>query len=105
MNTHSREADSRLEILSSLTLLSGGDSELSRKILSCTNTEDALLKIKEGSKDNDLLKRMGELMAERIQYYLSKRAEGTLAIGCVVYSSNLGIIAGSKNAKECLLNG
>ena len=105
MNTHSREADSRLEILSSLTLLSGGDEALSRKILSCTNTEEALLKISEASKDGDLLKKTGELMAERISFYLSKRAGETIEIGCIVCSANLGIIAKSKNAKELLQNG
>ena len=105
MNTHSREADSRLEILSSLTLLSGGDEMLSRKILSCTNTEEALLLISETSKDLDLLKKTGELIAERINYYLSKRAENALEVGCIVYSANLGIIAGSDNAKELLSNG
>ena len=105
MNTHSREADSRLEILSSLTLLSGGDEMLSRKILSCTNTEEALLLISETSKDLDLLKKTGELIAERISYYLSKRAENALEVGCIVYSANLGIIARSDNAKELLSNG
>lgn len=105
MNTHSREADSRLEILSALTILSGADSELSKKILSCTNTEDALLRIRELSKDNDLFERTGALMAERIQYYLSKRAEGALDTGCIVYSAKLGIIARSENVKELIFNG
>lgn len=103
MNTHSREADSRLEILSSIAIKAGGDIELSRKILDCVNTEEALQIINDVS--GSLLKKTGELMAERINYYLSKRADKALETECVVYSSALGMIAESKGVKELLQNG
>nr|MCR4901484.1 cobalt-precorrin-5B (C(1))-methyltransferase CbiD [Butyrivibrio sp.] len=42
MNTHSHEADSRMEILSGCFLRAMGDADTARKILECVNTEEAL---------------------------------------------------------------
>ena len=103
MNTHSREADSRLEILASIVLLAGGNEDIARRVLGCVNTEEALSIINDASPE--LLQKTGELISERIEHYLSKRAEGALDVKCVVYSTSFGIIARSRGVKEYFQNG
>lgn len=103
MNTHSREADSRLEILASIVLLAGGNEDIARRVLGCVNTEEALSIINDASPE--LLQKTGELISERIEHYLSKRGECALDVKCVVYSTSFGIIARSRGVKEYFQNG
>jgi cobalt-precorrin-5B (C1)-methyltransferase len=98
MNTHSHEADSRMEILSSAALRAGADADLAREILKCLNTEEALHLI-EGS---GLLKPTMEIVLEKIVFYLDFRAQGKLKLDCILYSNEFGILAQSENAKMIL---
>ena len=46
-NTHSKEADCRMELLAAAAAKSGGELSLLQRILSCTNTEEACAYLKE----------------------------------------------------------
>ena len=92
MNTHSHEADARMEILSSCAIKAGADAELARKILACLNTEEALHYIE----DAGLLRATMDIVLERILFYLDFRAQGKIKIECILYSNEFGLLAESQ---------
>ena len=98
MNTHSHEADARMEILSACALRAGADAELAGKILECLNTEEALKLVDEAG----LLKTTMDIALEKILFYLDFRAQGRLKLDCILYSNDFGLLAESTNAKNIL---
>lgn len=98
MNTHSHEADARMEILASACLRAGADAILASKVLECLNTEEALAIINEAG----LLPKTMEIVLEKILFYLDFRASGKIQIECILYSNEFGLLAESKGAKAQL---
>lgn len=98
MNTHSHEADSRMEILASCAIRAGADADFARKILDCLNTEEALHIIE----DVGLLKATMDIVLEKILFYLDFRAQGRIKIECMLYSNEFGLLAVSENAQKLL---
>ena len=96
MNTHSHEADSRMEILASAAIRAGADTDLARRILECLNTEEALHLID----DSGLLQATMDIALEKILFYLDFRAQGRLKFYCILYSNEFGLLAQSKDAKN-----
>lgn len=96
MNTHSREADARMELLTAFAIREGAEPEQCRRILECVTTEEAVAVLAENGKDRPVM----EYVAERICYYLEKRSGGNLKIDCVLYSNEYGELARSKGAEE-----
>jgi cobalt-precorrin-5B (C1)-methyltransferase len=97
MNTHSSNADARLELLSAHALRAGADIGLCRKILDCVTTDEALLILK----DNNILEQTMEEMIGKIAYYINKRSDLT-QIEVLVFSNELGELAHTKKAYELL---
>ncbi len=98
MNTHSHEADCRMEILSSCAIRAGADTNLALNILDCLNTEEALHLID----DAGLLQSTMDIVLERVLFYLNFRAQGDLKLDCILYSNEFGILGISENVKELL---
>ncbi|WP_174819754.1 cobalt-precorrin-5B (C(1))-methyltransferase CbiD [Pseudobutyrivibrio xylanivorans] len=98
MNTHSHEADSRMEILAACALKAGADAKLALKILDCLNTEEAMKLVEEAG----LLESTMKIALEKILFYLDFRAQGRIKVECVLYSNEFGILAESEGVKECL---
>ncbi|MBR5407806.1 MAG: cobalamin biosynthesis protein CbiD [Lachnospiraceae bacterium] len=97
MNTHSHEADCRMELMASAAALAGADADVIRSILNCLNTEEAYeLMIKAGISDKS-----SKIIAQRIEHYLTLRAQD-MKIGCIVYSNKYGLIAKTENAERML---
>ncbi|SDB05864.1 cobalt-precorrin-5B (C1)-methyltransferase [Pseudobutyrivibrio sp. YE44] len=96
MNTHSHEADARMEILSSCALRAGADADIARAVLECLNTEEALRMIKE----KGLLEETMKIVLEKIIFYLNFRAQGRIKFECVLYSNEFGILAETEGAGE-----
>lgn len=96
MNTHSAEADCRVELLAALALQAGVEGEMCRQMLACTTTEEAV----------QILARSGKLSAvmadaaERICSYMERRAKGKLVFDCILYTNEMGELARSKGAEE-----
>lgn len=98
MNTHSHEADARMEILASCAIRAGAEVGLAKDILACLNTEEALHLID----DAGLLAATMEIVLEKILFYLDFRAQGQLKLDCILYSNEFGLLAQSKDAKGLL---
>lgn len=96
MNTHSREADCRLELLSALAVRRKVPMDYVVRILDCLTTEEALYILKESGKLNEVM----NLAMERICFYLDKRARGRLQIDCIMYSNEFGELAKSREAEK-----
>ena len=94
MNTHSREADCRMEIIAAAAVREGADTETLGRILDCLTTEEAYGILYEAG----LAEKVSGRIMDRIMYNLDRRAGGKLDIGCIVYSKEYGQLAASDRA-------
>ena len=96
MNTHSREGDCRMELLTAFAVKCGVAAEDAEKLLSCVTTEEAVRILDECGRRQEVM----DHAMERILFYLEKRAQGKLAIECIMYANDFGALAKSKEAEE-----
>lgn len=94
MNTHSRQADGRMEILAAHAAMAGGSRELICQLMECITTTAALeLLEKEG-----ILKEVMSTMMIKIEEHLKHRAGDGLEIGAVMFSKEMGILGKTSDA-------
>ena len=94
MNTHSREADCRMELLAAFSIQECVDAKLVREMMNCVTTEDAVMMLMKSEKMQQVM----DKITDRIIYYLGKRAKGKLVIDCIIYTNELGELSKSKEA-------
>ncbi|WP_029320292.1 cobalt-precorrin-5B (C(1))-methyltransferase CbiD [Butyrivibrio sp. AE3004] len=98
MNTHSREADCRMELMAAAAIRCDASKEALLDILGCVSTEEAIsVYIREG-----IEKQCFSYIMEKIDFYLKKRAAGQIDIRCIVYSNKYGLLGKTENAEELL---
>lgn len=88
MNTHSRNADARMEILAANAALAGADMGTITRIMGCISTDDALDVLNEA----DLIPAVSERLVERIEFYMNHRTGGSIRTGAVIFSSVYGLL-------------
>ena len=98
MNTHSREADCRMELLAAAAIRAGAEVTLLREILDCIGTEDAVDRIKKAG----FLEPAMEYVMEKMEDHLKHRAGGGLEIECMVYSNDIGLLGVTPGAVALL---
>ena len=86
MNTHSRSADARMEILASNALLAGADRGTVQAVLESLTTDEGIKILKQ---DHILEATMTQIM-EKIHFYMSNRAYHNLELGVLVFSNEHG---------------
>lgn len=96
MNTHSKEADCRMEIIASSAAREGAAADQIRSILDSFTAEEAFGKIREW--DEDLFVRTAERLMDSIIKCLRRRADDGIDIECIMYTQKLGEIAASAGA-------
>lgn len=94
MNTHSKEADCRMELLSAFAIHEGAGADVAAKILDCVATEEAVRLLREAGKQQEVM----DYAMERIMFYLNKHAGGRMQIDCIMYDNTFGELAKSKEA-------
>ena len=98
MNTHSKWADCRMEILTANSLLAGADPEEAKKIMSCVTTDDAL----DVLNNIDMVdKTMKEVMG-KIAFHLNYRSGDKMRTECIVFSSKYGKLGETPGADTLL---
>ena len=97
MNTHSSQADGRMDVLVTCGLLAGVNPELLKKLPECV-TVDAALEI---LKEDDLEKTL-ETLAKRAEHYLNARVRNTLPVGAVMFSDKHNISVRTKSANDII---
>jgi len=96
MNTHSKEADCRMELLAAFSIRERVDVPLACRMLECATTEEALPILEESGKRQQVM----DSIAERICYYMERRAEGRMKADCILYANGFGELARSRGAEE-----
>ena len=98
MNTHSNEADCRMEIIACAAAKEGADTETIKAVLGCLTTEEAFSILKEGG----LLRSVSERIMDGILKSLDRRADGRLHIECIMYTKEKGLLAASAGADKMI---
>ena len=100
MNTHSREADCRMEIIAASAVKEGAGTELILSILDCLTTEEAFAKLREA--DGAMAERVAARLMHGILASLNRRSGGGLHIECIMYTKENGLIAASDGAETMI---
>ena len=98
MNTHSRCADSRAELMCAHAIRAGAGLDTARRLLNTITTEEAVdILAEEG-----LLEKTMEQVIEKVHYYLQHRCGGALATEAILFSNNQGWLGQTEGAQEML---
>lgn len=98
MNTHSRNADCRMEVLAANAAMVGADIDTVRRIMGCISTDDALDVVAEAG----LIPQLSELLVEKIEFHMNHRTGGAIRTGAVLFSSVYGVLGRTSLADELL---
>lgn len=98
MNTHSREADARMELLAAAGLRAGVSTESLRKILDCATTTEAIAFLEKENKTKPVM----QYLMDRILYYTNRRAGEKMQVECILYDNQYGELAKSSGAEGLL---
>ena len=94
MNTHSKNADSRMEIIAANAILAGADTDTLKKVMKSVTTDDALKYLKEKGFMEETMK----IITDKIHFYLNNRAKDNVEIEAIIFSNVYGIVGKTKNA-------
>ena len=86
MNTHSRCADSRMEILTANALRAGAPIDVLKDVLKAVTTDEGLTILKQ----HGYLETTMKHIMEKIEFYLTNRAYQNLELAALVFSNELG---------------
>ena len=98
MNTHSRHADSRAELMAAHAIRAGADLDTAKKILNTITTEEAIDILNE----KNLTETVMERVTDKIQEYLQHRCVGALKTEAIIFSNVHGFLGETKGAEEML---
>lgn len=98
MNTHSRNADARMEILTAHAAVLGADSKTAAALMNCITTDEAL----EILKEEGLLAGVMERLMERMEFYVDHRSGKSLERGILTFSKELGVLGESLEVQRIL---
>ena len=98
MNTHSRTADCRTELLCALAALCGASRDVCASLMGAATT-DACMEIldKAGMREPVL-----SSLLDAIQLHLDRRSAGAFRVGAVLFSNQHGPLGETKTAKELM---
>jgi len=98
MNTHSRNADSRMEILASNAIMAGADTDTAKAIMGCISTDDALEVLDKAG----LMKATLEILIPKIEFHMNHRVKGDIKVAAIVFSTEFGVLGQTPSADELL---
>ncbi len=98
MNTHSHQADARMEILTAYAAVAGAGPDTARKLMGSATVDAGLEILKEEGYFGLTMK----LMKESIEKHVRSRAGDGTEVGIIVFSNVFGLLAESENVRELL---
>lgn len=101
MNTHSRYADGRMEILTAHAALCGADSKTASRLMECITTDDALDLLEQAGLREAVLKSV----MKKIEFHLKARSHGDYEVGAVVFSNRHGLLGKTEGAETLFPSG
>lgn len=98
MNTHSKNADSRMEILMANAVMARASIDTLKHMRNCVTCDEALDYLDKESLVMDTM----DLVTDRIDFYLKNRAGESLEIGAIIFSNKYGMLGKTKDADKIL---
>ena len=98
MNTHSRQGDCRMELMTAHAALMGAGTETARRLMAAPTTPAALDILEEAGLLEPVLRSLGERMAE----VLRRRAGEGVRTGVLVYTQERGVLILAGEAEKLL---
>ena len=98
MNTHSRYADARMEILTAHAAICGASRNLANRLMECVTTDEAFDLLKDAS----LLQSVMDGLMEKIQFHMNARVHRKLMVGAVLFSNVYGLLGRTTDASILL---
>lgn len=98
MNTHSRQADCRMEVFAAHAALAGAGQKTAERIMNCVSTSEAA----DILRAEGLLQPVLRTVMERTEFYLRQRAGGELEVEAVMFSAEDQIRAETFGAARLL---
>lgn len=98
MNTHSRCADGRAELMAAAAVRAGGSLETVRKILKTVTTEEAIDLLR---KEHQVEKTMA-VVTEKVHFYLQHRCGKSITTEAILFSNKHGYLGETKGAGKLL---
>lgn len=98
MNTHSRYADCRTELMCAHAVLCGASREVCAALMQAVST-DACIEILDSARLRDAVL---ESLLQAIQRHLERRVLGKYQIGAVLFSNQYGLLGETRTAKEIM---
>lgn len=83
MDTHSKSADCRAELMAACAIKAGADIEMAKAILDTVTTEESVRIIKEAGLLSDTM----EIVVQKVWEHLKRRCDGKIAIDVILFSS------------------
>lgn len=96
MNTHSAQADGRMDVLVTCGVLADADTGVLKKIPECATVDAAIAVLDEAGAREKTVK----ILMERAQFYLDAKVKNEVKIGAVMFSERYGIIGETPSAGE-----
>lgn len=98
MNTHSRTADGRAEVITAHAAIYGASKELAIKLMDSLSVDEALHELE----TNDLVQPVMESITAKIEVNLHRRAGEHMQAEALIFSDKYGIIGQTSGAAELL---
>lgn len=98
MNTHSRCADSRAELMAAAAIRAGADLDTVKRILNTITTDEALAIYAEKGLMETAMK---DILA-RIYYYLQHRCQEAIQTEVLLFSNEYGLLGQTEGAEEMM---
>lgn len=96
MNTHSHNADARMELITAHAALLGASVPDLRKMMESVTTDEALRAVDEAG----ILKAVMERLVKRMEYYVQQRVQKRLETGIITFSKVYGVLGETDNAEK-----
>lgn len=98
MNTHSAQADGRMDVLVTCGVLAGVDSEVLKTLPDCATVDAAIAILSETGKLSEVL----EILGKRAQNYLNAKVKNSVKIAALMFSDKYGVLVRTPDCDEIL---
>lgn len=98
MNTHSAQADGRMDVLVTCGVLAGVDGKVLKTLPDCATVDAAIAILSETGKLGETL----EILGKRAQNYLNAKVKSSVKIAALMFSDKYGVLVRTPDCGEVL---
>jgi len=98
MNTHSKFADCRTDILALYAMFEGATKDVGLEIANALTTDEAVKILKREKLDKEVLRKINE----RIEFYMQQRVHGKIKTAALMFSNVHGVLGKTSSAEELI---